>query len=84
MIGAGAMLLQCRPRTSAESEVPSRISMKSYLVHKKRKKGGGKSQKTEVMSRRFKMFSHKRPSENKHSVYVDLNAAGRDYERGKR
>lgn len=33
MIGAGAMLLQCLPRTSAFSEVPSRISMKSYLKH---------------------------------------------------
>lgn len=31
MIVAGAMLLQCRPRTSAFSKVPSRISMKSYL-----------------------------------------------------
>lgn len=57
MIGAGAMLLQCRPRTSAVSEVPSRISMKSYLIHKK-------GDITEVISCCTEMFCHKHPSQN--------------------
>lgn len=34
MMAGGAMLLQCLPRSSAESEFPSRISMKSYLKKK--------------------------------------------------
>lgn len=34
MMAGGAMLLQCFPSRSAESELPSRISMKSYLQNK--------------------------------------------------
>lgn len=31
VMAGGAMLLQCRPRSSDDSELPSRISIKSYL-----------------------------------------------------
>lgn len=57
MIGAGAMLLQCRPRTSAFSEVPSRISMKSYLSRKKKTE-------EEIISCCFTMFLYRHPLEN--------------------
>lgn len=62
MIGAGAILLQCRPRTSAVSEVPSRISMKSYLCRDK---------SADVIIPGLRMFSAS-------GVFIGHNAAGRD------
>ena len=59
MMGAGAMLLQCRPRTSAFSEVPSRISMKSYLSRKEKKE----KTEEEIISCCFTMFFYRHPSE---------------------
>lgn len=35
MMAGGAMLLQCLPRSSDDSEFPSRISIKSYLKKQK-------------------------------------------------
>lgn len=62
MIGAGAMLLQCRPRTSAFSEVPSRISMKSYLDTQKKEKETKKQRKRlfpvrEIEGERWRVYT---------------------------